>query len=110
MKYIIDKNERPVFHYTYDDVSVTDKIVPANSDAPGLERTIIIENGVIGDAVLIASGSNIEIVANGWINVNGKYYLIPSPAMEKEMQIIDDVGIVMPVSSSKINIQYTVVW
>jgi len=108
-RYILDEKERPVFHSTYGNIAVTDKIIPVNSGVPGLRRTIIIENGV-GNAILIASGSDIEIMKNGWINVNGNYYLIPSSFMEKKMQIIENVGIIVPVSDDKVNIQYTVVW
>ena len=109
-RYILNEKERPVFHSTYGNIAVTDNIIPINGGVPGLQRTIIIENGIRGDAILIASGSNIEITKNGWINVNGHYYLIPSSPMEKEMQIIENVGIVVPISFDKVNIQYTIIW
>ncbi len=109
-KYILDEKERPVFYSTYGNVTVTDKIIPAISDLPGLNRTISIENGDTKDAVLIASGSHILRMANGSFNINGRYYLLPSSLMENEMRIVEGVGITIPISSSKVNIQYSIIW
>ncbi len=108
-KYVINEKEQPVFYSTYGNVNITDGMIPVNSDLPGLHRSIIIENAESRDAVLIASG-NVSKMSNGSYNVNGQYYLIPSSSMANEIQIVKNVGIIVPINSSSVNIQYSVIW
>ncbi len=108
-KYVVNEKEQPTFYSVYGKVTITDSIVPSDSEFPGLNRTIAIENANTSDAILIASGHVLKM-RNGSYNINGKYYLLPSSNMANEMQIIHDVGIIVPINSSKVNIQYSVIW
>ncbi|MCB0664470.1 MAG: DUF1080 domain-containing protein [Saprospiraceae bacterium] len=74
--YTIDSDQRPIFHYKYNEVKVDDKLIPKNGE---LNRTITLDK--IPDESLyvkLGEASKILKLKNGLYSFDGKYYLSTS--------------------------------
>lgn len=109
IKYIINPEGYPVYHYKYKDALFEDTILPAD-DGLGLVRTVSV-TGTTDQPMWyrIAGGGPITRLPNGLYSVGGDYYL--KLLTDTGVQVRNDDVIVPVLSDAQgSTIQYEIIW
>lgn len=111
VRYTIDKNGYPAFHYTYDGVSFEDHITAA-TDSAGLVRTINLSGKPNGNLwYRIASGDVIVKMPDDRYSIGGDFYLTVENA--KDVRITSSGReLIAPVLKDEeaTTIKYSIIW